>query len=470
MKESSVVSKPVPTTTSASRTRDFNQGSLVAAAGVIAIFGGYVLGAVLLAAEQVVAASISALIGLGLFSLTRYRSRSFFSGSLTLVYASIALFYAYGLFPRPFPMFEVEPTPNTLLPIVLGSTTLLVTLLIAGNAGHSRSTFSETAQTPKFANDTRPFVPRPPQSGSVVVICVLASLGISILNFVTGEIPLLSGDVNNSRFNGNFGALGKLWPLTLPVLQVAILITLILTFLKRATVGWILLGSICLAVLVLNGGRSLFLIPIIAFGMFVVESARPRMTSIIALCLCGIAALGAFGLARRTNTDLSYLSERNLDSWTGSIDMSLQTGPRVFEVAQSMLEGNHLFGQILFGDILNFFQSSIQRSDRVVTLLIGRDPVDVGGMPPTLWGGLFLDFGMLGVLIGAVILGVALVKFRSFAIKSRSWEGILWYTYFATYTLISVYSYLSVRPSWIVVLGLCVLIHFQQKTSSIEER
>src|SRR5690606_12052845 len=144
-----------------------------------------------------------------------------------------------------------------------------------GRAGHSQTTSGNSSQSPALISDSRPFVPRPQQSGSAAVICILLALAVPLPNFATGEVPLLSGDVNSARFNGDFGTLGKLWPLMLPVLQVAVLITLILAFLRQATGGWLLLGSACLSVLVLNGGRSLFLIPVIAFGMFVVESTRP---------------------------------------------------------------------------------------------------------------------------------------------------------------------------------------------------
>lgn len=408
------------------------------------------------AAGNSLGGSLVTLIGITFSGILKYRENAGFGGSLALIVSAISLIYAIGIAPREYAVFGINPSTSTLLVIAFGTLTLFVSCLVFSVLSRSKSPNVE-ADTRETHGAVRILQP-------VLLIAVLAGL----INYATGDIPLLSGDINGSRLNGSYGALGRLWPIILPVLQSGVIVGALLIARRQSTKYLNALALAASLILLLNGGRSLFVICAIAIAVVMLDVYRPRLWIVLGATAVGAAVFGLVGLLRAdgsSNRDATaiFLSERNLDSWWGSLDLSLQTGPRVFDLATAAAENKNLMGQILFGDLGNLFDSTITRSDRLVTLAIGRDPAVVGGMPPTLWGGFYLDFGLIGVIIGAVLLAGILIMLRQRFMHSRSIQAGLIYGYFAAYVTIGVYSYASFRPSWIVVALLATAMHLASR-------
>ncbi|OJX65178.1 MAG: hypothetical protein BGO95_06950 [Micrococcales bacterium 73-13] len=389
------------------------------------------------------------LLAVALAALAGYSNSSRgFAGGLAIVFATVVLLYVYGMVPRQYPVFDVNPTAATWMVLLVGTFALLLGLLL-GSLGASRS--PERRHSVRDAGD------------SLLFALGLLAVLLSAVNYVTGDIPLLSGDVNGARINGNYGALGRIWPLILPVLQVTIIVTLIKWISGTIRRRWFLLALLATFCLLLTGSRSLLLMGVVAGAILYIELRRPRLVWILVVAAAGLVALGAFGSIRTlasggADVATAFLTERNLEGWGGSTDLALQTGPRVAALAIDATNGQPLGGQILLGDIGNFFNSSVERSDRLVTQLLGRDPDVLGGLPPTLFGGFFLDFGWVGLVLSSVIFGVALTVSRRLMFRTLSIATTVWFGYLAAYALVSVYSYVSIRPSWLVVLAVSMAV------------
>lgn len=412
-----------------------------------AVFLGVTSTACLLLAGLVTTGVIAGLITTALMSLRYYRSHQARGGANAVVAAAIALVYAIGVAPREFPVFSVEVSQKTQLLLLLGTALFCISLATFGAAPFEGGN----------ANSHSDHIRRPP-AFSIRSLVPLISIGIvgALLNYATGDIPLLSSDINGSRLNGNYGILGRLWPIFLPLLQIGVISGITLLARRKATRAALWLSSTCAFLLFLNGGRSLLLICLLAGALVWVELWRPRLWILGVGAAIGASVVGIIGFVRTQASGgrdlaLQYLNERNLDSSWGSLDLSLQTGPRVLDLASSPATSFGTNGSILFGDILNFFDSSVQRSDRLVTEAIGRDPLVLGGMPPTIWGGLLLEYGVLGLIFGTAVIAWLVISFSRMLRKRDSIYRDVWYGYFSAYVLLGSYSYFSFRPSWITV-------------------
>lgn len=381
----------------------------------------------------------------GIACLSRYRLQvSGFAGSLALVPALIISIYVYGSLDRAAPVYYTNVSSAVWLMIIVGSLCLILGMIIGGRGRESTNGIVDIDLT----------------RATLFFWVGAAAIGLSALNYATGDIPLFSGDVNGARLGGNYGTLGRLWPLIHPVTQVSVIVALLLSLRRKLDLRWGVLGVLSAVSLLLAGGRSFIAIAIIAAGVLFLEIKRPRLQVVISAALAGILAFGIVGEIRALSSAnavgfQSYMSKRDLDSWFGSTDLSLQTGPRVLTLAVDSQNDEHLGGQIFVGDIGNFLNSAIPRSDRLITTLIGRDP-SLGGAPPTLFGGLYLDFGWLGVIFGALGVGLLLTLARRRMYSTPSLATSIWFAYFTAYISVSAYSYVSIRPSWLVVLTLCL--------------
>lgn len=387
------------------------------------------------------------LVSLGLACISRYRAASTgFAGSLALVPALLVFLYAYGAVEREAPVYYTNVSSTVWAIIAVGSVTLIAGLWMAGGAVPSEPKLRD----PDFSS-----------SGFFLLIGYIA-LALSAVNYTTGDIALFSTDINSARFAGNYGVVGQLWSLIHPVTQISVVVFLLKLRSRRMDFRWTVLG-ICSAIsLVLSGGRSLSTLALIAFGVLFIELQRPKLRTIAIALLVGLVAFGAIGQIRAMSSSTateaaSYMAKRDLNSWFGSTDLSLQTGPRVMTLAIDQLNDGYLGGQFMLADLPRVGDSSVVRSDQLVTLMLGRDPAIVGGSPPTLFGGLYLDFGWLGVIIGSLLIGSALAISRRMMYQNPSLSTCVWFSYFAAYISISGYSYVSLRPSWIVVLLLCIV-------------
>lgn len=307
---------------------------------------------------------------------------------------------------------------------------------------------------------------------SFPILAAYVAISVAALNLVTGDVPLFADDVNSARFAGNFGVAGWAWPILFPILQAIVLHAGVRKLGGyRVPSSLLTAGILSVLLLVLSGGRSLLGIPILGIFLFYLDSRHPRIPVVV---LVGVASsllfaiLGALRIAGGNQAEASanFLSERGLDPVLGSLDISLQAGPRVFE---RLIQGHarlQYSGQFLTSDVLNFLRLAPTPSDRLVTVALGQDPSIVGGLPPTLVGGLFLDFGALGVGLGCFLVGIVLARGVVVAQTRLHDSSTLWAYYFAAYVLISSYSYLSVRPSWLCVGLICAAMGLKERSGS----
>lgn len=361
----------------------------------------------------------------------------------------------YGAFDRDAPVYYTNVTPTVWGIFALGSLSLILGMLIAGGSQKSDPTFERIS----FAGSDLFF-----WAGAGAVV-------LSLINYATGDIPLLADDINGARLGGNYGILGRAWPLIHPVLQVSVTTFLLRLQQRRINTRWLILGILSAISLILAAGRSFSAIVVIAFGLLFLEIKRPKIQIVLSAMVAGLLLFGIIGQLRAmsssdVNIAQSYMSKRGLDTWFGSTDLALQTGPRVLTLAIDHQHGKSLEGQLLVGDLGNFINSSITRSDQLVTEILGRDPGVIGGSPPTIFGGLFLDFGWTGVFIGALIVGLILTISRRVMYRKPSLPTLIWFSYFGSYVAISGYSYVGFRPSWLVVLAMCIAAEVLQKETN----
>ncbi|QWF21708.1 oligosaccharide repeat unit polymerase [Nocardioides sp. LMS-CY] len=395
------------------------------------------------------ALSVGTLLAIGVAVIVVYRRRSSIAGgAVAIVIFAMVLVLAVGSMPRDRPIYNVNPTLSVELLYVAGFAALICGLIASGRlipsgAPNSSSLDSRRPQSSRDQKD--------PSTFSAYLFIGCAAICLAVLNYATGVVPILSGDINAARLNSiDYGVFGRFWPLILPVLQTNIILAGILLIEGAVPRKFLVLASASLLILMLNGGRSLFLFPLVAVALYWVEVRRPRLPWVIGGLSAGAVLLGAIGYLRDTTSGV-VTNGSVLDS----LDRSLQTGPRVLTLLISQENTN---GQFIAGDLLNFLSSNHERSDRLVTVAIGRDPLVVGGSPPTIWGGLYLDFGIAGVLVGAFLLGLLLAGARRSLHERGTAASAVWFSFFCAYILLGAYSYVSIRPSWITVAILCCVL------------
>jgi hypothetical protein len=389
------------------------------------------------------------LASIGVACISRYRAKSWFSGSLAVIPAVLIFVYVAGAVDRESPVFNTNVSPTVWAIIGLGSVSLILGIWLA-------------AGTPQPVPTLENFDSR----GSEFLFWLgVAAAAASLINYATGGLPLLSGDIDGNRFGVTSGALARFWVLVHPITQVSVIAFLVKLLQRSLDARWAALGMYSIASLIFTGGRSLAAVALLAFGILYLEIKRPKLQLVLFTVVVGIALIGTLGLARSmasANADaaLSYLSRRGLYSWSGSLDLSLQTGPRVLTVAINNLADEHLGGRILLGDLPGLawpyrsFGYLPYGSGYLVTAITGRD-TNLGGSPPTIFGGLYLDFGWFGVAIGALLVGFLLVFCRKLMYRTPNFSSYVWFGYFASYITLSGYSYLSFKPQWIIVLLVC---------------
>jgi oligosaccharide repeat unit polymerase len=100
------------------------------------------------------------------------------------------------------------------------------------------------------------------------------------------------------------------------------------------------------------------------------------------------------------------------------------------------------------------------RADTWVTeAILHRDPAQIGGSPPTLVGGLYIDFGVPGVALGSALLGFLLVLLYRWARRAKTIGALTLYSYAAAYTALAAYSYVSLKPTLVAVAVVAFVAH-----------
>jgi oligosaccharide repeat unit polymerase len=309
-----------------------------------------------------------------------------------------------------------------------------------------------------------------PRSGSDVIhgrvvlaiVCVLALA--ALLNVATGSAPLLSANVNSARFSGDGGVLGRLWTWIIGGLEWSAVAAGVSVVRARAidqrTVVIFLMGTLPL---VLLAGRSFLLV--IALAILVAVAACRRV-SLPRLCLAIVIGIGALGAAGEYRLAHSTAPGTRATSTLATIFQSAATGPEVFATVLARVPGDIPFqrGEFLVRDfeaLLPFHPlGKPETADYWVTQVIrGRDILIVGGSPPTLAGGLYIDFGVPGIILGCAVLGAFLVALYRWVVRVRTIGAMILYCYLSAYVGLAAYSYISLKPEMLMAVGLAYLVH-----------
>ncbi|MBB6628515.1 hypothetical protein H5V45_14415 [Nocardioides sp. KIGAM211] len=403
-------------------------------------------------------------VSLGAAVLYKF-SNGAFSGSAAIVLLFMAFACLVGMLPSKNPLYDVNPGTYLAWLTVLGFTSMAIGVIVGSRPGKLGVSVDSSYEG---------------WGARSVAVVLWGAATAALINYGTGDIPLLAADINQTRLNGtDAGLLGRFWPIIFPLLQLGAISGFLPKFRteragprKGGVEAWF--GLLCLGLLILSGSRSLVFIPLVAISLLQIEKRRFGLLKIAVGVAMILVAVGVIGAARVNSVEQQNLlratgaeaGEGWLGSATVAIDLALQTGPRVWASAENRLGGERIHGDLLVGDIRNFFEPSVERSDRQVTRLIGRDPTVLGGSPPTVWGGLNLDFGALGVLLGGAGMGWVLARSRVGYLRTPSRAAALWYAYIGTYFLLSIYSYVSVRPSWLVAAGFCLFVRYADRYSN----
>ncbi len=199
---------------------------------------------------------------------------------------------------------------------------------------------------------------------------------------------------------------------------------------------------------------------------------RLSLGRLVLLTTTGLVLLAAVGLARIEASDPNgqrrqYLQENNLSGVGGVLALSASTGPWVFGQSLQAIPETIPYqrGNFFLRDTLAQLPFvSAPRSDWWITeAVLQRDPAAIGGSPPTLVGGLYIDFGLVGIVIGCALIGFGLVRLFHWARAAGTFGALTLYGYLSAYVALAAYSYISLKPTVVVVVALCLMTHFVER-------
>jgi hypothetical protein len=295
---------------------------------------------------------------------------------------------------------------------------------------------------------------------------------VGLVDLVTGTVPLLASNVDAARFAGTGGVFTKVSVWTIGGLEwivVAAGVTIFFVRARQRSALALFVGGF--AILALLAGRS-FLV-ICAFSLVVAWGVTGRLTlvRVLAISSIGLVALGVAGSIRVAHSDptgarRAYLRSHGLTGVGGFVSLSASTGPYVFgESIQAIphrigFQGGRFFLRDFRATMPSHPFGRPMRSDEWVTVaVLDRDPRLIGGSPPTLAGGLYIDFGLAGVLAGCAALGVALTGLFRWTVKTGTRAALGLYSYLSAYVALSAYSYISLKPTVLVVTAMFLIAH-----------
>ena len=185
------------------------------------------------------------------------------------------------------------------------------------------------------APNSHAVAPRSVAGSQAVILLTVLAICVAAVNFKTGQIALLSSSTTAARFAGDYGTLGRAWPIVYGILQAF----LVLIYLQRQRVSLRTQDRILVAlaslVLVLSASRSFIAICVIACAVDYLERKRPRLSTIVAVMMISILLVGSLGHWRTVNElgsdSVSSSLQRNglPPGVLGTTLQSLSTGPRV---------------------------------------------------------------------------------------------------------------------------------------------
>lgn len=299
-------------------------------------------------------------------------------------------------------------------------------------------------------------------------------LGVTWVNFLTGRIPLLSDSINVARREGTDALLSDWSFASYPTLEFVIIAAAVLPLRNVSHLARIAVLAVSVSTLVLTGSRSFLVFPIVALALIFIESKRPRLVLVVATAAVLALLVAIAGQLRSFASGTGDNVISNAEKWgygpifTSSILSNLQVGPHVFAAVQAVIPSEIPFQQGVF--FLRDFPklSAGTEADYWITeTVLKRDSEANGGLPPTILGGFYVDWGFIGAVVGiaVVFLALGLLRPRPLALF-RSQPRTIAYAIISTYVLTAYYSYISLNVGLIMMLLWCVFLTIARRAEA----
>lgn len=294
--------------------------------------------------------------------------------------------------------------------------------------------------------------------------------GVIWTNFLTGQIPLLSESINDARKEGVGGALASISYVGYSLTQFAFMAAIVLPLRGLRTSHRMTIVAITGSSLFLTGSRAFLVLPVLALLCLLIERRRPRLWIVLASAAAITAIVAFLGVSRAGSSgqsgNLAVNSERfgYGDGAFGAILSTLQPGPGVLSTVLTTVPQvvPHQYGAFALRDLPGVIGG--EKSDYwVTTMIMGRDSQAIGGLPPTMIGGFYIDFGMLGVILGVFACFFLLAWWQPIQRTSRVTLSQFAYCFFGAYVITSYYSYLSLKVNTILFLFMIIVTLFASR-------
>lgn len=316
------------------------------------------------------------------------------------------------------------------------------------------------------------------QAGTIPAWAILTAAGVGLtvtwINFLTGRIPLFEESINEARKAGSDALLGKFSFLSYPTLEFVIIAAAALPIRRFPLWGRVALISVCVVSLVLTGSRSFLAFPIIALAFIFIEWKRPRLLTIAAIGAVLVFVVASAGQLRAFASGTGDNTISNAQKWgygppfTSSVLSNLQVGPHVFSAVQEVIPKDVPFQMGTF--FLRDFPliGAGMEADYWVTETLGRDSLITGGLPPTLLGGFYVDWGPTGSVMGTAIVFLLLAMLRPKPRPLlRAPPRVVAYGILCAYVVTSFYSYISLNVGIVTMFLWCVAMTIARRLDSV---
>jgi oligosaccharide repeat unit polymerase len=404
--------------------------------------------------------SVGALVA---FGLMRGADGASIGAGATLTVAALSAAFLLGLFGGDYRGIDHKSEVTLLFAVGLASFLVGAVAMFA----MSRATDSDW---PDERSETPLYLPAVSRSSTIIALLVAA-------NLATGGVPLFSSNIDASRFAPHRGVVYMIFPWLIGALEAVTLLILVSWIARRDTHTSRLRLVIAIGLLVLIASRSIMFTVILAAVLAAATLGRISVKRLVLLGLAGAIILGGSGEYRIRHSDptgsrQAFLKTHGYNGVTGIIAQSASSAPWVFGQVIDFMPS-----QIPFqhgGFVTRDFRAQLplhplgrpEGPDTwITTTILRKDPRVVGGEPPTLVGGLYIDFGVPGIMIGCLLLGVLMVALFNWARRTGTIGAAALYTYASAYMVLSAYNYVSLKPIMLAALGVCLYAHRVERRS-----